>query len=537
MCSRIYFAIGIIFYLTCLQNCFAAEILNLRSQNVLMAELKSTNPDIDFKEIKQHTDFNLTTHIRIQQTFQGHRVFGADGVIHIPNNENTSLSSFLKQQPLRSTMNGIIYKGISADLVKTPHYVFGVEQEKKAIQYALTHFQKKSGSKQKVNNVKSNLIVYVDKNQIAHWVYWVSFRAKVKPPMIAKPNYFLDAATFKIYQEWDSLETARVKGGGYGGNPNIGRLIYDGTKKNLIALNMQREVKRQICFLKNAEIMVKDRRNKDATVQTPCAAKDATHNNVYWNADFDKANGGYSPSNDALFIGQIVKGMYHDWYGIPALVDEEGNPMLLRMRVHVPNYGNAYWDSGSMTFGDGDHELYPLTSLGVGAHEISHGFTEQHSNLIYDSQAGGLNESFSDMAAQAAEFYAYGHNSWQIGPEIFKQKGRALRYMDVPSKDCYGHEPGKDCSIDTLSQYREGLDVHLSSGVFNRLFYLLGTANNWGVRKAFDVMVKANQDYWTSTTTFPEAACGVLKAAQDYQYDLSALQSALQTVEIPITQC
>ena len=36
-----------------------------------------------------------------------------------------------------------------------------------------------------------------------------------------------------------------------------------------------------------------------------------------------------------------------------------------------------------MTFGDGIDMFYPLVFLGVGAHEISHGFTEQHSNLIY----------------------------------------------------------------------------------------------------------------------------------------------------------
>ena len=53
-------------------------------------------------------------------------------------------------------------------------------------------------------------------------------------------------------------------------------------------------------------------------------------------------------------------------------------------------------------------------------------------------QSGGMNEAFSDMAAQAAEVYAYGvgKNSWQIGPEIFKEKNKALRYMDMPSKDC-----------------------------------------------------------------------------------------------------
>jgi len=49
------------------------------------------------------------------------------------------------------------------------------------------------------------------------------------------------------------------------------------------------------------------------------------------------------------------------------------------------------------------------------AHEVSHGFTEQHSNLFYYGQSGGMNEAFSDMAAQAAEFYSIGKASWLIG--------------------------------------------------------------------------------------------------------------------------
>ena len=103
----------------------------------------------------------------------------------------------------------------------------------------------------------------------------------------------------------------------------------------------------------------------------------------------------------------------------------------------VKGYENAFWDGKQMTFGDGDTMMYPLVSLGVGAHEISHGFTEQHSNLEYYGQSGGINEAFSDMAAQAAEYYSAKKNSWQIGPEIMKEDSgyEALRYMDKPSRD------------------------------------------------------------------------------------------------------
>jgi len=224
---------------------------------------------------------------------------------------------------------------------------------------------------------------------------------------------------------------------------------------------------------------------------------------------------------------------------LPALSDKNGNAIMLHMVVHMRDYDNAFWNpaSATMTFGDGERMFYPLTSLGVGAHEVSHGFTEQHSGLNYFGQSGGMNEAFSDMAAQAAEFFAYGHNSWEIGPEIFKKDGEALRYMEKPSKDCDGSLPGNYCSIDDASEYTSNLDVHYSSGVYNRFFYLLGTSKGWDTKKAFDVMVAANMNYWTASSTFEQAACGVIQAATDQKYSTDAVIEAFKVVKVATDKC
>jgi len=68
------------------------------------------------------------------------------------------------------------------------------------------------------------------------------------------------------------------------------------------------------------------------------------------------------------------------------------------------------------------------------------------------------------MAAQAVEYFAHDTCSWKIGAEIVKEESgyKALRFMDKPSRDGY--------SIDNATQYRSGMDVHRSSGVYNRLF-------------------------------------------------------------------
>jgi pseudolysin len=247
---------------------------------------------------------------------------------------------------------------------------------------------------------------------------------------------------------------------------------------------------------------------------------------------YDKENGAASPTNDAMYAGFVIKHMYHDWYGIEALTNSDGSPMQLVMRVHYgENYENAYWDGKQMTFGDGDTMMYPLVSLGVGAHEVSHGFTEQNSGLEYYGHHGGMNESFSDMAAQAAEYYSVEKNTWQIGSEIMKENSgyEALRFMDLPSKD--------GSSIDSADEYYSGLDVHYSSGVFNHLFYILATQPDWNTRKAFDVMVKANMDYWTPYSSFNEGGCGVMHAAKDLGYSLDDVKKSLDEVNVDIKAC
>jgi pseudolysin/vibriolysin len=170
--------------------------------------------------------------------------------------------------------------------------------------------------------------------------------------------------------------------------------------------------------------------------------------------------------------------MYQAYLGVRPISQK------LVMKVHYGSaYENAFWDGSTMNFGDGASTFYPLTSLDVTGHEVSHGFTEQNSNLTYSGMSGGMNEAFSDMAGEAVEYYVRGTNDFLVGPEIFKAAG-ALRYMANPTQD------GR--SIDNAANYTSALDVHNSSGVFNKAFYLIATTSGWNTRKAFEVMADAN---------------------------------------------
>lgn len=338
-----------------------------------------------------------------------------------------------------------------------------------------------------------------------------------------------------------ATELEPVLAGGLGGNIKTGQYVYDNRKLplHLPALTLFRNPDDKICYLKNFHVIVKNINagQNDSVVKFPCENVDSDYQ-LYWDANLEALNDAYSPANDALAAGEVVYNMYRDWYNTFPLVDEQGQAMPIILRLHDWGGTIAYWDGKVVTFGDGDAVNYfPFVSLDIAAHEISHGFTEQHSHLSYDGEAGGLNESFSDMASKAAEYYAHGKlENWELGSSVVRGN-HAFRYMDNPRRDCVDAYQKVYCSIDNLKDYSPNLDPHLTSGIYNKFFYLLATSPGWDVQKAFNVMVQANRAYWTSTTSFSEAACGVVAATQDYGYGITAVNSAFAAVGIDAQQC
>ena len=137
--------------------------------------------------------------------------------------------------------------------------------------------------------------------------------------------------------------------------------------------------------MENSDVIVSDYYDyKNDAISFPCSVQDVEHNNVFWHGDMDAVNDGYSPSNDALYGGIILKEMYQKWYNTPILTDK---------------------------------------------------------------------------------------------------------------------------------------------------------STEWNTKKAFDVMVSANMNYWTSSSTFEQGACGVIQATRDHDYDVDTVLAALKAVKIDVQEC
>lgn len=350
-------------------------------------------------------------------------------------------------------------------------------------------------------NEKSTLSIWQDSDGTAKLVYEVSFVEYGKTP--ARPYYIIDAHSGAVLMNFDNLQTANATGPG--GNAKTGKYQY-GTDYGY--LNVAQSGSN--CSMNNSN--VKTINLNHGTSGSSAYSFTCPENTT------KEINGAYSPLNDAHYFGNVVFDMFNDWFGSAPLTFQ------LKMRVHYSNdYENAFWDGSAMTFGDGKNTFYPLVSLDVSAHEVSHGYTEQNSGLVYSGKSGGLNEAYSDMAGEAAEYYMHGSNDWKVGEQIFKGNG-ALRYMDDPTQD------GK--SIGHQSDYYSGMDVHHSSGVFNKAFYLLANKPGWNTRKAFEVMTNANKLYWTSNTNWDSAGNGAMDAACDLGYNTDDIKSVLAFVGV-----
>lgn len=156
----------------------------------------------------------------------------------------------------------------------------------------------------------------------------------------------------------------------------------------------------------------------------------------------------------------------------------DGQGMTLLSSVHFgQNFNNAFWNGTQMTYGDGDGNIFLDFTLSndVIAHELTHGITQYTTGLAYSNQAGGLNESCSDIFGSMFRQWRKGQTvnqaDWLIGKEIMGPAAQArgftcLRDMaDPAAKHCLAPQPKH------FKNYKNGMDPHESSGIPNFVFY------------------------------------------------------------------
>lgn len=351
---------------------------------------------------------------------------------------------------------------------------------------------------------RAQLTIHIDDAGRARKAYAVTYFADtLAGGSPTRPMVLVDADNGQVLTRWENLQRVTI-GTGPGGNLKTGLYEY-----GLDYGRLDVSVSGTDCLMDNPKARTENLHH--GGIPTYAAHVYPCPRNT-----LETVNGAYSPLNDAHYFATGVYDMYQAYAGMPPSTSK-----LMLAAHYATDFDDAFWDGVGFVFGDGWTRFYPLTGLDVVAHEISHGFTAQNSSLIYSGQSGAINEAFSDIAGEAAEYYLRGFNDFLVGADISKN-APAVRYMENPRLD--------GLSIDHVSKYVPSMDVHYASGVYNKASYLLAKKTSWNTRKVFQVFARANDLYWDPSISFNRGVCGLEQAAADFGYAVADVTAAFAAV-------
>jgi Zn-dependent metalloprotease len=178
----------------------------------------------------------------------------------------------------------------------------------------------------------------------------------------------------------------------------------------------------------------------------------------------------------------------------------DGHGMRVDASVHYGmQFVNAMWTGQQLAVGDGDgRQVKGLAhSLGIIAHEFSHGVTQYlvkgglgvvqtpGQPPALKGEAGALNESFSDVFASMVKQWHAGEDvqqaDWLVGEDILAPRsGKAIRSLKDPGNRKLTY--ADDDQIKDYRRFKPTDEAHKASGIANHAFYLAATGlggNSW----------------------------------------------------------
>jgi vibriolysin len=456
-------------------------------------DVAGADDDWNVRLAEKGMDGNM--HVRMAQTHAGVKVFGGDIVVHANGDKFLALHGNVV-----ANLDGFDVSPnipvVNAIATSKADYASRVKDNYLPLSYA--------------RETSELVILPADSGRQAALAWHVSFFTELQAGMTPGLwNYFVDAKSGTVLRMYNALDTLS-EASGPGGNAKAPR-----------TWNMQLDVEPSgTQFTMDTTRLQTNNMNNGTSGQGTTVV-----------GPLDPISD--APIDDAHGYAEMTLNQLKDWQNFNS-IDNMGFKIISRVHYDT-NYENAFWDGTEMTYGDGASTFYPLSgSVDVVAHEIDHGFTSFHSDLIYSEMSGGLNESFSDIAGEITE--AYTNNAapdFLVGASIFKDPDptTALRYMCNPTQD--------GISIDNAANFTSGLDPHFASGVMNKAFCLtakrLGSGSPTGnatvdsVKRASNAWYLANASFWVNSSTYTQGCQGVFDAAKSLMFTQAELDAITQS--------
>ena len=512
--------------------------LNGHAQQYLQARVFELGLDAShaFTARSVHHDEIGADHIRVDQYYQGVKVFGGEAIVHMQDGAVREVTDALVRgirlnptptldapEALAAAHQSLAPIGAYAT-VPTAELVFAnVEREIPVRQMNMDGERTRTVSRMAL-------------------VYHIHAELENGTQETSHTDYFVDAHSGEILESWSTLHTAGVVGTGksqWYGSVSI--------NTNSVASGFEmRDTTRGTggTFGNNVTTNLNNGTSGNGTIFTD--ADNAWGDGLRYNGTAGMGANAQTAAVDGH------RGMASTWDFYKTVfgrigIDNTGKAAYGRMHYST-NYDNAFWSDSCfcMTYGDGNATgSVGEADLDTVGHEMSHGVTATSANLAYRKESGGLNEATSDILGTSVEFWVLaaggtgsfipstsGTGTIKANYKLFENSwghaypNDALRWMHKPSRD--GASP--DFYKSTLGR----LDVHYSSGVANHFFFLLahgsqidalseneqspmtnGVTSITGIGndKAARIWYKALTAYMTSSTTYAGARTATLSAA------------------------
>ena len=257
-------------------------------------------------------------------------------------------------------------------------------------------------------------------------------------------------------------------------------------------------------------------------------------------SDPDCLAGDDEARNAHLFAGDTYD-FYFQEHGRDSL---DGAGQTLTSTVHYSDAlcPNAFWDGSQMVYCTG------LAVDDVVGHELTHGVTENTSNLLYYYQSGAISESLSDIWGEFVDLTnEVGDDSpsvrWLIGEDLPSNIG-VVRDMADPT--AYGN-PDTMSSPYYYTFAGDNGGVHFNSGISNKAAYLMTdgdtfngyTVNGLGIGKVADIYYEAQTNLLTSGSDYADLHAALTQACLNLtgidgisSVDCLNVQAAIDAVEM-----
>ena len=461
------------------------------------SSLYLSDPQKELRVEKTIHDKIGNSHVKFRQLF--HDIPVVTGQIFTHFDKNNKIN----------TVNGSLVRDISVD------YIPSITSSE-AVENAVSDLQSFFGNGSADD---AELVIFPWEGEI--YLSWRLFILSDSP--MGRWEYFVDAHTGDIIYKANRIMSSAAIGAGFGVMGNSYDHIdtdFDGSEYFMI------DKTRRL----NNNVHGHDGQMSSGSVIQTYITSTSLPGNVAVDAD----NVWTASSQAAAVDGHVYSSLVYDWwlseFGRNSFNDN-GASMYTTVEYIAEGTNNAYWDGSRIVIWGASSGLNSLAgSPDVIAHEWGHAITQFTSNLYYEKESGALNESFSDMIGTAFEFAhpQYDSPDWNIGENI-SSSSSGFRSMSNPhlhgDPDTYGPTDiyWSDVINCTPSNNNDWCGVHTNSGVGNKWFYLLSdggvhngiTVDGIGVANAIKVAYRANAFYWTSNSTYEEAASGTVSAAND----------------------